>query len=73
MAHKRQSRPEIGRGFHVKVLKNFQVVPTAIGSGPVDLYNVKHFLKRGRETCVLGLGGGPKVQGLELSGSGFWN
>ena len=33
MAHIRQSRPDSGLGFHVKVLKIFQVVPSSLGSG----------------------------------------
>ena len=33
MAHIRQSRPDSGIGFHVKVLKTFQVVPFSLGSG----------------------------------------
>jgi len=33
MAHIRQSRPDSGLGFRVKVLKIFQVVPSSLGSG----------------------------------------
>jgi len=33
MAHIRQSRPDCGLGFHVKVLKTFQAVPVSPGSG----------------------------------------
>ena len=33
MAHVRQSRPDYGLGFQVKVLKPFQVVPSSLGSG----------------------------------------
>jgi hypothetical protein len=32
MAHIRQSRPDSGLGFQVKVLKIFQVVPSSLGS-----------------------------------------
>ena len=35
MAHTRQSRPDSGLGFQVKVLKTFQVVPSSLGSGTV--------------------------------------
>ena len=31
MAHARQSRPNSGRGFQVKVLEPFQVVPYSLG------------------------------------------
>ena len=31
--HIRQSRPESGLGFQVKVIKNFQVVHSSLGSG----------------------------------------
>jgi len=37
MAHIRQSRPDSGLGFHVKVLKPFEVVPPSPGRGPGDL------------------------------------
>ena len=33
MAHVRQSRPDYGLGFQVKVLKTRQVVPSSLGSG----------------------------------------
>ena len=33
MAHTRQSRPDSGLGFHVKVLKTFKAVPSSLGSG----------------------------------------
>jgi len=33
MAHVRQSRPDSGLGFQVKVLKPFKVVPFSLGSG----------------------------------------
>jgi len=33
MAHIRQSRPDSGCGFQVKVLKTFQVFPSSLGSG----------------------------------------
>ena len=33
MAHIRQSRPDSGLGFHVKVLQTFQVVPSSFGGG----------------------------------------
>ena len=33
MAHIRQSRPDYGLGFQVKVLRTFQVVPFSLGSG----------------------------------------
>ena len=33
MVHTRQSRPDSGLSFFVKVLKTFQVVPSALGSG----------------------------------------
>jgi len=33
MARKRQSRPDFGLGFQVKVLKTFEVVPSSLGSG----------------------------------------
>ena len=32
MAHMRQSRPDSGLGFHVKVLKVFNVIPSSLGS-----------------------------------------
>ena len=35
MAHVRQSRPDSGLGFLVKVLKRFQAVPFSLGSGCV--------------------------------------
>jgi hypothetical protein len=34
MAHVRQSWPDFGLGFLVKVLKSFQVVSSPVGSGP---------------------------------------
>ena len=33
MEHIRQSRPDSGLGFQVKVRKTFQVVPSSLGSG----------------------------------------
>jgi len=33
MAHVRQSGPESGLDFQIKVLKTFQVVPSSLGSG----------------------------------------
>jgi len=33
MAHVRQSRPDSGLGFQVKVLKPFQVDPSSLGGG----------------------------------------
>ena len=33
MAHPRQSRPDSGLGFQIKVLKTFKVVPYSLGSG----------------------------------------
>ena len=35
IAHIRQSRPDSGLGFRVKVLKTFEVVPSSLGSGRV--------------------------------------
>jgi len=37
MAHIRQSRPDSGLGFQVKVLKTFQVVPSSLESGVITL------------------------------------
>jgi len=34
MAHLRQSKTDPGLGFQVKVLDNFKVVPSSLGSGP---------------------------------------
>jgi len=34
MAHIRQSRPDFGLGFQLKVRKPFSVVPSSLGSGP---------------------------------------
>jgi len=34
MAHIRQSGPDAGLGFQVKVVKAFQVAPSSLGSGP---------------------------------------
>jgi len=36
MAHIRQSRPDSGLGFHVKVVETFNVVPSSLGSGPCE-------------------------------------
>ena len=33
MAHIRQSRPNSGLGFHVKVVKPFKAFPSSLGSG----------------------------------------
>ena len=33
MAHTRQSRPDSGLGFQVKLVKPYQVVPSLLGSG----------------------------------------
>jgi len=33
ICHIRQSRPDSGLGFQAKVLENFQVVPSSLGSG----------------------------------------
>ena len=35
MAHIRQSRPDSGLGFQVKVLKTLKVVPSLLGSGAI--------------------------------------
>ena len=37
MAHIRQSTPESGLGFQVKVLDPFEVVPSSLGSSPQPL------------------------------------
>ena len=37
VAHTRQSRPDSGLGFLVKVLRTCQVVPSSLGSGPPTL------------------------------------
>jgi len=34
MAHVRQSRPDYGLGFQVRVLKTFQAVPLSLGRRP---------------------------------------
>ena len=36
MAHIKQSRPDSGLGFQVKVLKTFYAVPSSFGSGKVE-------------------------------------
>ena len=33
MAHVRQSRPDYGLGFQVKVLDTFEIVPSLLGIG----------------------------------------
>ena len=37
MAHIRQSRPDFGVGFHVKVLETSTVILSSLGSGPTDV------------------------------------
>ena len=34
MAHVRQSRPDSGLGFQIKMLATFEIVPNSLGSGP---------------------------------------
>ena len=36
MAHVRQSRPDFGLGFRVKILQTFRAVPSSLGSGLSD-------------------------------------
>ena len=48
VAHTRQSGPDSGLSFKVKVLKTFQVVPSSLGSGIVNsatMYSKKNFLR----------------------------
>jgi len=60
MAHVRQSRPEYGLGFQVKVLKPFYIVPSSLGSGSGgsacrgDPLCAKTGVPRSRENVVLG-------------------
>jgi len=42
MAHVRQSRPDSGRAFEVKVLKRFYVVPSSLGS---DLWTLEDIMQ----------------------------
>ena len=36
MGHVRQSRPNFGLAFHVKVFKTSSVVPSSLGNGAID-------------------------------------
>ena len=47
MAHRRQSRPDSGLGFQVKVLNHFEFVPTLLDSG-----NPIHCAKSLRSSCT---------------------
>jgi len=50
MAHIRQSRPDLGLGFHAKVLEIFVAVPTSFRSG-----------RGGREARVVDVGDSPST------------
>ena len=50
MAHIRQSRPDLGLGFHAKVLEIFVAVPTSFRSG-----------SGGREARVVDVGDSPST------------
>jgi len=43
MAHTRQSRPDSGLDFQVKVLTTFRVVPSSLGSVSAFTVNIKTF------------------------------
>ena len=53
MAHIRQSRPDSGLGFQVKVLKHFQVVLSSLGSGGVN--HASLLLMDGSHSAVWGV------------------
>jgi len=55
MAYVRQSRPYSGRGFQVKSLNRFNVVPSSLGSGPAGV-GFGHAGQEGNpsQSCVQG-------------------
>ena len=63
MAHVKQSRPDSGHGFQVKVLKIFQVVPSSLGIGPS--------VQPGLSIGVRDHGFGLWDLGFRVPGSGF--
>ena len=67
MAHTRQSGPDFGLGFQVKVLQKFEVVPFSLGSGPCNIDRLKHgnswARRRGRKRGRRKVGGSLDVSG----------